>query len=601
MWAAGNSTSPGGYDRSLLEHWDGSSWSIVPTIDPSAYQNDLNGVVAIAANDVWIVGVYTTDASATLVIGYAQHWNGSGWTGYTFQVVPGNPFSDILAVTATSSSDVWAVGTYYSAGFLPLVEHWNGSSWSSVPIGYPNGSDNELFAVSAWSPTDVWATGEETPAGVPQSFAEHWNGTTWTTITTPNTATGDNEILGVNALEAGHAVGVGFGNFINNGTTPRQSETWDLVASGTSTNNASIGVTGSGDNALLGVARSGGAVWAVGYSRNTQTAPRQTLAVPATWNSASHSLTVGTPAGGENPGAANDTFFGTTAISPYAFWAVGIQAATTVFQTLAETYCALHFVVTAPASTRAGSAFSVVVAVKDGAGTTNAGYRGTVHFTSSDGGATLPPDYTFTPGDIGFHSFGGVVLNTPGSQTVTVNDMAMPFTSPGSSTIQVQCAGACQGPGGTAGSRSANAGPGGTPSARTPANQSSPSTSGPRLPNFGRVAGSIDAAGLALADMRSGAPVPDTAQAAASAPAAFAQPLAAAPAPPEIAARPPSESAAQPPRRDDVMLAPSRTAAARIDNPSYLPVVAIALAVVALALLAVRRRRNRRLIGHTRP
>lgn len=49
------------------------------------------------------------------------------------------------------------------------------------------------------------------------------------------------------------------------------------------------------------------------------------------------------------------------------------------------------------------------------------GYNNTVHFTSSDGAAVLPPDYTFVPGDNGSHSF-NVTLNTTGNQTVTVND-----------------------------------------------------------------------------------------------------------------------------------------------------------------------------------
>jgi hypothetical protein len=56
-------------------------------------------------------------------------------------------------------------------------------------------------------------------------------------------------------------------------------------------------------------------------------------------------------------------------------------------------------------------------------GTTNTGYRGTVHFTSSDGMATLPADYTFTAGDNGVHTFtNGVTLRTTGSQMVNATD-----------------------------------------------------------------------------------------------------------------------------------------------------------------------------------
>src|SRR5207342_2943170 len=51
------------------------------------------------------------------------------------------------------------------------------------------------------------------------------------------------------------------------------------------------------------------------------------------------------------------------------------------------------------------------------------GYTGTVHFTSNDGAATLPGDYTFTGGDAGVHTFSNAyTLKTAGSRTVTATD-----------------------------------------------------------------------------------------------------------------------------------------------------------------------------------
>src|SRR5205085_2621144 len=45
------------------------------------------------------------------------------------------------------------------------------------------------------------------------------------------------------------------------------------------------------------------------------------------------------------------------------------------------------------------------------------GYRGTVHFTSTDPAAALPGDYTFTAGDAGDRTFAtGVVYVTPGNR-----------------------------------------------------------------------------------------------------------------------------------------------------------------------------------------
>jgi hypothetical protein len=51
------------------------------------------------------------------------------------------------------------------------------------------------------------------------------------------------------------------------------------------------------------------------------------------------------------------------------------------------------------------------------------GYTGTVQFTSTDGAATLPTNYTFTGADAGTHTFtGGFTLRTPGFQIVTFKD-----------------------------------------------------------------------------------------------------------------------------------------------------------------------------------
>lgn len=66
------------------------------------------------------------------------------------------------------------------------------------------------------------------------------------------------------------------------------------------------------------------------------------------------------------------------------------------------------------------------------------GYRGTVHFTSSDGTATLPADYTYLSGDGGAHTF-QFTLNTLGSQTISVVDIrSSGFT--GSANVNVSTA-----------------------------------------------------------------------------------------------------------------------------------------------------------------
>ena len=79
---------------------------------------------------------------------------------------------------------------------------------------------------------------------------------------------------------------------------------------------------------------------------------------------------------------------------------------------------ATHFTVTAPATASPGTPFNVTVTARTAANATATGYAGTVHFTSSDGGATLPANATLTNGTGTF----AVTLQTIGTQTVTATD-----------------------------------------------------------------------------------------------------------------------------------------------------------------------------------
>jgi hypothetical protein len=99
---------------------------------------------------------------------------------------------------------------------------------------------------------------------------------------------------------------------------------------------------------------------------------------------------------------------------------------------------ATHFSVSAPASATAGSAFVFTVTALDAANATDTGYAGTVHFTASDGGATLPADATLTNG-VGTFS---ATLITPFSQTITATDTVTLSITGTSNTITVSPAAA---------------------------------------------------------------------------------------------------------------------------------------------------------------
>jgi hypothetical protein len=78
---------------------------------------------------------------------------------------------------------------------------------------------------------------------------------------------------------------------------------------------------------------------------------------------------------------------------------------------------------TGPASASAGVAFNITVSAQNINCNTNPAYAGTVHFTTSDGQAILPADYTFVPADNGVHTF-IITLRAAGRQVVAVTDIA---------------------------------------------------------------------------------------------------------------------------------------------------------------------------------
>jgi hypothetical protein len=94
-----------------------------------------------------------------------------------------------------------------------------------------------------------------------------------------------------------------------------------------------------------------------------------------------------------------------------------------------------------PSPTTAGTPGDFTVTVQDAVGNTITGYTGKVHFTSSDGKADLPADFTFTVSDGGVEMF-TATLKTAGMQSITVTDATYSSVTGTQANIEVDPAAA---------------------------------------------------------------------------------------------------------------------------------------------------------------
>lgn len=201
IWAVGYSYSVNAFKlHTLTLHWDGTSWTSIPAPNPSSASNVFYGVSASSANDAWAVGYYFDDA-AQARSALIAHWDGIYWT--QISAANGGLESFLEDVTALSATDAWAVGyaNEGSGAAQTLIQHWDGTNWTLVPS--PNGSawTNFLHGVSSVSSTDIWAAGEyyDDRANT-SSLILHWDGKAWTIQPSPSPGNLSNSLDGISAL-----------------------------------------------------------------------------------------------------------------------------------------------------------------------------------------------------------------------------------------------------------------------------------------------------------------------------------------------------------------------------------------------------------------
>jgi VCBS repeat protein len=193
-WAVGYAVGTGGKLQPLALRWDGTQWSLA---SPATFTSDalLTGVDTLADGSAWSVGFQTAaDGTRRTLI---EHASGGTWTPVA-SPNDGSSATDnsLVAIGGTQATGLWAVGWRESpSGLQPLVLRYDTTrpspTWVSVTgaggVPAPGVIDTVLTGIDVQSASDVWAVGYYFDGSADRPLALHWDGSTWSNSPIPGT------------------------------------------------------------------------------------------------------------------------------------------------------------------------------------------------------------------------------------------------------------------------------------------------------------------------------------------------------------------------------------------------------------------------------
>jgi hypothetical protein len=247
--------------NTVAHHFDGTRWTAYPLPNVGMQENVLDAVSMPGPNDAWAVGYYVNGSfkQKTLI----EHFDGSKWSVVPSQS-PGKLKNILYGVAAISDSDVWAVGEAQDTDgdWRTLAERWDGSRWAVVPAVDPGLSGNQLYAVRAIASDDVYAVGQRADAGFPNhALIEHWDGTAWTVVLGPVDLSASALPLGLTTASADPLTVVG-----QQETDVAPYTTYVAAGAPQALSIVNTPSDGAGENDLFAAATAAdGSAWAVGW------------------------------------------------------------------------------------------------------------------------------------------------------------------------------------------------------------------------------------------------------------------------------------------------------------------------------------------------
>jgi hypothetical protein len=292
-------------NRTMTQRFNGTSWSIVPSVNASATgYSQLNRVDATSTSNVWAIG--------SLV----ERYNGTNWVAMSSPAGVAPRGLDVVSPT-----EVWVAG--YS-GSAATVAQWKNGTWTRRYTQASTGRHLTVFeAIAVDAAGQVWAVGWDRDYDAPgrpiSSLVVRYNGTSWTRETTPNPAN-RNTLMDVVALANGEVFAVGVAQDTSGGgITPRslmlrkQGATWSSLT-------VPKGETGSQDQLLSVAAVSSTSVWSVGYYSSPSSGLYEPLLVHWMANGGAGTLAVSHPSPALTVSALAS---GVSATSAGNLWAAG--------------------------------------------------------------------------------------------------------------------------------------------------------------------------------------------------------------------------------------------------------------------------------------
>jgi hypothetical protein len=313
--AVGSYLNKAGISRTLTESWNGTKWSVVKSPNASSYGNALNGIACTSSIYCVAVGDEIESESQDIELTLIETWDGNSWS-----VVPSaNPSSstdDLNSVFCSGPGNCTAVGfalegSGESEGDRALVESLGSGVWSVIDTP-PVGRASVFTAVTCFAGGCI-AVGNEVEGNIDeaQPLIETSTGTTWTVQTSP-TGSYTGYLSGISCPSSSLCIAVGeWMNGTSAGYRPltvsEDDSGWSIVKSpkkGDNSNLEGLSCT-STDNCV-----------AAGYYNSTLTASDATLI--ESWNGSKWLVTAS-----PNPSSAGDELLGVSCARSSKCEAVG--------------------------------------------------------------------------------------------------------------------------------------------------------------------------------------------------------------------------------------------------------------------------------------